>query len=545
MAWICRYCSTNNDDSDTKCIICDQDRSEVECVLTKEIAKELNLEGDVIIPMEFNVIGEGAFLGNCKIKTVTLHREMKRVMKDAFAECFELQGVVCQGTVDELCAGAFRDCYTLKKSQRPSAKTVAADTFSQTDSGRTKKAEYDASKTRASVSSASLSTHSPSGAASTRSTSPYSLSSGLSSSYLYDIDRDRRRLILILSIGIPALLVAMFVTLGIVLEWPAWQYILGCALVCALACAEALLYINECDRLPFLLIDGIGALLISVLFIIFGKDILYLAIIMGVALTVSSVINTVYSLNDAEDFFAVIHMILLGIGVAVALTGIAFITPWLVSQWIIGITVVTGFAFVQVLLYLADYGLLPVVLLQSGITVVSLVLLIIFNGEILVLSSIITGALLIGSVVGVAYCLNDYEEGYGFVHLIVAAADLIILTSCLCMLFPWGISQWIVGVAAVIILGTVQITVAGFEIDYVYAPTFVINIVASVIIMILLPIFVSDIVTVTSLINVGIIGTSVLGAIMSYSDYEEGYGVGNIAVGSINLVMLILGLVFI
>ena len=78
MAWVCRSCCTNNEDSDERCIICDAIRGEEECILTREDVLALGLTGDVLIPSEYNVIGEGAFSDNNDIKTVTLHSDVKK-----------------------------------------------------------------------------------------------------------------------------------------------------------------------------------------------------------------------------------------------------------------------------------------------------------------------------------------------------------------------------------------------------------------------------------------------------------------------------------
>ena len=93
MGWICRYCSSNNDDADTKCTLCDSERESFECALTSDAVSLLDLKGDVVIPRDYNVIGGKAFFNNCDITSVTLHNEVKRIEDEAFAECFELKKV--------------------------------------------------------------------------------------------------------------------------------------------------------------------------------------------------------------------------------------------------------------------------------------------------------------------------------------------------------------------------------------------------------------------------------------------------------------------
>ena len=80
MGWVCRFCSTNNDDSDSQCIVCDRPKgASLVCTLTAKRVRDLGLRGDVIIPIEFNVIGEDAFLNRTDITSVTLHDGVKRI----------------------------------------------------------------------------------------------------------------------------------------------------------------------------------------------------------------------------------------------------------------------------------------------------------------------------------------------------------------------------------------------------------------------------------------------------------------------------------
>ena len=79
MAWICPICSTNNEDGENKCFVCDYEReSDRICTLTLNKVKKLGLSGHVVIPDEFNVIGEEAFKNRNDVYSVTLHGKENR-----------------------------------------------------------------------------------------------------------------------------------------------------------------------------------------------------------------------------------------------------------------------------------------------------------------------------------------------------------------------------------------------------------------------------------------------------------------------------------
>ena len=94
MPWVCPMCSTNNEDISIKCIVCDYERtSDKVCTLTYNKVQKLGLKGDVVIPAEFNVIGEGAFKGRKDVYSVTLHANVRKIAKDAFYGCINLGSV--------------------------------------------------------------------------------------------------------------------------------------------------------------------------------------------------------------------------------------------------------------------------------------------------------------------------------------------------------------------------------------------------------------------------------------------------------------------
>ena len=133
MGWVCRFCSTNNDDSDSQCIVCDRPKgASLVCTLTAKRVRDLSLRGDVIIPIEFNVIGEDAFLNRTDITSVTLHDGVKRISKSAFAGCKNLRRVVSSIELENIGNKAFFDCIALRSENRPRAKKVAADAYGMT-----------------------------------------------------------------------------------------------------------------------------------------------------------------------------------------------------------------------------------------------------------------------------------------------------------------------------------------------------------------------------------------------------------------------------
>lgn len=117
-------------DHDTKCIVCDYERvSESVCTLTYKKVQALGLTGNVIVPSEFNVIGEGAFKGRRDIYSVTLHSGVRKISKEAFSGCTALVAVYCYGRLDSIGKRAFADCPSLYESMRPAADYVAKDAY--------------------------------------------------------------------------------------------------------------------------------------------------------------------------------------------------------------------------------------------------------------------------------------------------------------------------------------------------------------------------------------------------------------------------------
>ena len=120
----------SNKNSDEKCLVCDCDRSQkVLFILTRERVSELGLSGDVEIPIEYNVIGEGAFKGRTDIRSVALHDSVFKIGKEAFSGCSNLKRITFVEELETVESRAFADCNSLSSSSRVRAKSVASDAY--------------------------------------------------------------------------------------------------------------------------------------------------------------------------------------------------------------------------------------------------------------------------------------------------------------------------------------------------------------------------------------------------------------------------------
>ncbi len=132
MSWICKICSSNNDDSSKFCVVCDAPKNDKSkksiCKLTKKRAVALGLSGDIVIPDKFNVIGESAFEGRADIYSVILPDNVVEIEKRAFAKCINLERVEAK-KLKSIKYEAFFDCVKLSKSARPTAKNVYSNAF--------------------------------------------------------------------------------------------------------------------------------------------------------------------------------------------------------------------------------------------------------------------------------------------------------------------------------------------------------------------------------------------------------------------------------
>ncbi|MBO5714877.1 MAG: leucine-rich repeat protein [Clostridia bacterium] len=130
MSWVCPICSTNNEESESKCIVCEYERvSDKICTLTNKRVQKLRLTGNVVIPKEFNVIGEGAFKGRTDIYSVTLHDKVRKISREAFSGCCNLKSIISECELESIGMKAFAECTSLPVSARIRAKYVANDAY--------------------------------------------------------------------------------------------------------------------------------------------------------------------------------------------------------------------------------------------------------------------------------------------------------------------------------------------------------------------------------------------------------------------------------
>ena len=130
MSWVCPMCSTNNEESESKCIVCEYERvSDKICTLTYNRVQKLRLSGNVVIPKDFNVIGEGAFKGRTDIYSVTLHDNVRKISKEAFSGCSNLRSIISGCELETVSIKAFAECTSLTMSARVKAKYVAKDAY--------------------------------------------------------------------------------------------------------------------------------------------------------------------------------------------------------------------------------------------------------------------------------------------------------------------------------------------------------------------------------------------------------------------------------
>ncbi|NCA93515.1 hypothetical protein EOM82_09895, partial [bacterium] len=77
MSWVCKYCNSNNDDESNVCVVCNAEKDvfvekpPTACTLTQKRAEKLIFSKNLIIPEEYNIIGEGAFKNRKDITPVT------------------------------------------------------------------------------------------------------------------------------------------------------------------------------------------------------------------------------------------------------------------------------------------------------------------------------------------------------------------------------------------------------------------------------------------------------------------------------------------
>lgn len=130
MTWVCPICSTNNEESDSRCVVCKYERDVGKIfTLTYNRVQSLDLSGDVVVPEKFNAIGDGAFKDRNDIYSVTLHNKMRKIGKEAFCGCSNLERVICEAEIESVGKRAFAECTSLPTTDRVKAKRIAADAY--------------------------------------------------------------------------------------------------------------------------------------------------------------------------------------------------------------------------------------------------------------------------------------------------------------------------------------------------------------------------------------------------------------------------------
>lgn len=132
MSWKCECCGTPVADGFDVCYACGEARPAFkEVVLTRTIVSNLRLSGDVIIPLEYNVIGENAFKDRTDVTSVMFHENVRRIRKNAFKGCSNLTSIINNSpSLEKIGSKAFYDCTALHTDIV--AEEVESDAFGTT-----------------------------------------------------------------------------------------------------------------------------------------------------------------------------------------------------------------------------------------------------------------------------------------------------------------------------------------------------------------------------------------------------------------------------
>ena len=321
MAWVCRFCSTNNEDTDAKCLVCDKPRPPSGQTLTVERVKELGLSGDVFIPMEFAVIGVGAFQGRTDITSVTFHDGVKKILKEAFLGCKNLKQVVYTHELERIESKAFFDCTALKTEKRPRARVVAGDAYGETlvkreDPLRKPTTTSSSKPTTASPAKSTTTTSSKSSTAtSSKSTTRYSSSKTTTSKHKRGYSKSARIFAGVILVGLACAIIIPFVHyLNSTYGWIGWQWIIG--IIAGIILALNVYIYDKID--PYSIYTA--AISTSILFIamlgnvglvlIFGQGYFYISLCLYLAGLIGSILSSIYSFDDYEEACGVINIIL-------------------------------------------------------------------------------------------------------------------------------------------------------------------------------------------------------------------------------------------
>lgn len=133
MGWLCRKCSSYNENIFEKCMVCDADRPDIELVtLNASTVKTLHLKGEVHIPADYNIIGENAFKDRKDITALILHENVQKIGKNAFSGCVNLSEIRSYASLKTISTRAFYDCISLAEEYRVGAEYVAPDAYGST-----------------------------------------------------------------------------------------------------------------------------------------------------------------------------------------------------------------------------------------------------------------------------------------------------------------------------------------------------------------------------------------------------------------------------
>ena len=127
--WTCPGCSTKNDGYLEKCVVCGTKRANKICTLTPTRVRKYGLGEHVVVPEEFNVIGEYAFKNRTDVYSIVLPDRIKKIEKEAFAGCTNLSSITYNGEMSSIGIRAFADCRSLPVDQRINARYVADDAY--------------------------------------------------------------------------------------------------------------------------------------------------------------------------------------------------------------------------------------------------------------------------------------------------------------------------------------------------------------------------------------------------------------------------------
>lgn len=297
MSWVCKTCSSNNEDANSICDICGSDRPAAEpvritaeeinskptsvCTLTAKRVRDLGLTGDVVVPKKFNVIGEGAFENMTHVTSVTLHADVLKISERAFAGCVSLKRVYCEGELDYVGSKAFANCVSLSAAYRPKAKRTASDAYATMP----RPDSYLKSK------SGTVSAPSPAPAPSTSSAGGSSDKSPKSGGVLSEI-------------GLTLVAIGLF-TLLFSIGWQWGVGILSCFVIAVVLVAldELVIFSNIS---AYLSISASAVFVINlILLLIFKESYLIISSILNVANALFSAASMVCCFNDGDDGFGV------------------------------------------------------------------------------------------------------------------------------------------------------------------------------------------------------------------------------------------------